>query len=217
VSKVDGSRLERVISVIMALSVVAVAIVAIYKMLGSESGGEVRSRLTRSEWNALSSTGTLWGSPEADVRVVVFVDYECPFCRSLQNAIERLLDEGPTRFAVRIHDYPLTSHPGALQAALVAYCAQEIPYSSRARALYGWQDSAFAPDARALLASLGTADTADLRSCIDTIPRGHFGDSVRAIGAALKVTATPTVIVDRDILRRPPTEDELRDRLRRER
>ncbi len=67
------------------------------------------------------------GSANAPVTMIVFSDYECPYCRSwMQTTFPSIktnyIDTGKVLFVYR--DFPLTSlHPGAQPAALAADCA----------------------------------------------------------------------------------------------
>lgn len=69
------------------------------------------------------------GDKNAEVTVIEFSDFQCPFCRiSYTDTIPQLkkeyIDTGKILFVYR--DFPLSSiHPSALPAALAANCANE--------------------------------------------------------------------------------------------
>ncbi len=65
------------------------------------------------------------GPADAPVTVVEFADFECPACRRVYPAIERLLLEykNDVRFVFR--DFPLSIHPRAVPASVAAMCADE--------------------------------------------------------------------------------------------
>lgn len=68
----------------------------------------------------------IFGNAQANITLVVFIDFECPFCRSAFPSFENIRDQyGP---AVRIvfKHFPISSiHPRATNAALAAQCAHE--------------------------------------------------------------------------------------------
>jgi len=69
---------------------------------------------------------TILGEVDAPVTIIVFGDYECPFCeRMYQDAEQQIRDEyvatGKARIVYR--DFPLSFHPAAMPAALAAECA----------------------------------------------------------------------------------------------
>ena len=67
------------------------------------------------------------GDKDADVVIVEFTDYQCPFCqRAFQNTfpeIKKLIDKGDVRYCVK--DYPLPFHTEADEASIAANCAAE--------------------------------------------------------------------------------------------
>lgn len=67
------------------------------------------------------------GSADADITIVEFSDYECPFCarafaQSLTTVNEYIAD-GKVKFVMK--DYPLPFHPQAQKAAEAAHCARD--------------------------------------------------------------------------------------------
>lgn len=63
------------------------------------------------------------GPKDAPVTMIVFSDYECPFCRRAEDTVEKVLKtyEGKIRYVFR--DYPLPFHQKARPAAVAANCA----------------------------------------------------------------------------------------------
>lgn len=65
------------------------------------------------------------GEPSAPVEIVVFSDFECPFCARAANTIHRVYEARPDAVTVVFKHMPLTSiHPYAASAAVVASYAQ---------------------------------------------------------------------------------------------
>jgi len=68
------------------------------------------------------------GDDDADITVIEFSDYQCPFCRTFwSQTLPQLktdyIDTGKVKFVYR--DYPLPFHPAAEISALAANCAGE--------------------------------------------------------------------------------------------
>jgi len=63
------------------------------------------------------------GPKDAAVTMIVFSDYECPYCRKAEEAVEQVLKtyEGKIKYVFR--DYPLPFHQKARPAAVAANCA----------------------------------------------------------------------------------------------
>ena len=63
------------------------------------------------------------GPKDAAVTIVEFGDHACPYCRSAQEAIDRLLEEHPKDVRLVWKSAPSPLHPGADVAAEAALCA----------------------------------------------------------------------------------------------
>ena len=63
------------------------------------------------------------GDKNAPVRIVAFLDFQCPYCTSIYPVIEQLLDKYPTKVCLVIKHFPLRMHPFAEKAALAALAA----------------------------------------------------------------------------------------------
>jgi protein-disulfide isomerase len=66
------------------------------------------------------------GNPKADIAIVEFSDFECPFCRkhkqsTLPSLAKSYIDNGTVRYY--FVDYPLVFHPHAMPAAIAGACA----------------------------------------------------------------------------------------------
>jgi len=64
--------------------------------------------------------------PDAPVTIVMFIDFECPFCQRSYPVLKQVIGEYSTAVNVRFKHFPLTSiHPNATRAAIASTCAQE--------------------------------------------------------------------------------------------
>ncbi len=65
------------------------------------------------------------GPKDAPITMIVFSDYECPFCRRAEETVEVVLKtyDGKIRYVFR--DYPLPFHKNARPAAIAAACANQ--------------------------------------------------------------------------------------------
>jgi protein-disulfide isomerase len=65
------------------------------------------------------------GAKDAKVTIVVFSDFECPFCGRVEPTLKRLLDEHAKDVRIVWKHQPLPMHPQAMPAALASEAARE--------------------------------------------------------------------------------------------
>ena len=64
------------------------------------------------------------GPENAPVTIVVFSDFECPFCRKFAQILTEALSSNEDDVRVVFHHLPLPMHPWARMAAEMAGCAE---------------------------------------------------------------------------------------------
>jgi protein-disulfide isomerase len=138
------------------------------------------------------------GPDGAEITLVEFSDFECPYCRSFHNeTFQRLMEtyQGQIQFVYR--DFPLTSiHPNAFSAAEAANCAQEQ------EAYWDYHDLLFS-------GQLGLGDEAysgyasqlglDVEAFEQCLSAGKYTAEVQAdydYAAQLGIRSTPTFFIN---------------------
>lgn len=138
-----------------------------------------------------------FGSDAAPVSIVVFSDFQCPFCARVAPTLDRVREVYGSAVRVVWKDFPLTSiHPHAFTAAEASHCAAAQdgywPYTAR---LFENQQAQAVPDLIRYAGELGL-DRAKFAACLDsTIYRVRVRAGLEA-GARLGVSATPTLFVN---------------------
>ena len=64
------------------------------------------------------------GSPKARVRIVLYADFGCPYCKATATALRALVRENPERVAFYFKNYPLKANERAVPAALALLAAE---------------------------------------------------------------------------------------------
>jgi predicted DsbA family dithiol-disulfide isomerase len=72
----------------------------------------------------VQNKGASTGPKGAVVTIVVFSDFECPYCRNFADILHQVLVEEKDRVRLVFHHLPLSMHPWARSAAEGAACAQ---------------------------------------------------------------------------------------------
>jgi len=73
----------------------------------------------------ISDKDAIVGNKDAKVKVVVFSDFQCPYCRLFHKALRDTMKTSKDDVAYVFKYFPLSFHPQAENAALAAACAQE--------------------------------------------------------------------------------------------
>jgi protein-disulfide isomerase len=142
----------------------------------------------------------LRGSASADVAIIEFTDYQCPYCgrhhKKVYPKIEReLIETGKARYAVM--DFPLPMHDKAVGASMAARCAKEQEAFWRMHhALFSNQQELGQELYMEQAKRLGL-DGDDLRACLDDeAKRRAVNDSV-VYGQKVGVKGTPHFVIGR--------------------
>lgn len=136
------------------------------------------------------------GPADAQVVLVEFADYQCPFCADEQPVVTRLLENyaGQLRFAFK--QFPLSYHAHAYlaaQAALAAYAQDSFwPYHNL---LFSHQRALTRNDLESYAATLGL-DLAAFNAAIDTGAAQAAIEADVAQGDALGIGGTPAFFVN---------------------
>ncbi len=154
------------------------------------------------------------GPAAAPVTIVEWSDYQCPFCKSAQEALARLRAEFPDTLRIVFKDFPLRMHPFAVPAALAARCAgAQGRYWEYHDMLFVAQPDFSREQLVGYARRLGL-DVASFTQCFDS---RQFLEAIAADqreGLAAEVRGTPTFFINgRKIVGALPL-DEFRDAVR---
>ncbi len=147
----------------------------------------------------LGKTGPYEGDEDAPVTVVVFDDFQCPFCgKFFRETLPKLrsdyIDTGKVKFVFK--HFPLSFHQYAEKAAEAAKCAEEQgKFWEMHDKLYENQDALDVDSLKSYAADLGL-DTEQFNDCLDS---GKYADDVQSDfneGVDLGVSGTPTFFIN---------------------
>jgi protein-disulfide isomerase len=136
------------------------------------------------------------GAPQAKIKIFVFTDFQCPYCRKAYETVTRLLESYPKRVALILKHFPLPFHKDA-------YLAHQAVLAAGAQGKF-WQmhDLLFAnqrqltyEDLEKYAAQLGL-DMTGFKKDLDTTAFAKIVDRDISLGKELGVTGTPTLFID---------------------
>jgi protein-disulfide isomerase len=148
----------------------------------------------------IPDSGYAFGPADAKVKLVIFSDFECPYCREFARTVRQNIPKKyPNDVRVVFEDFPLEAiHPWARTAAEASHCIGD----QNADAFWEFHDWIFEHATEIKMDSVKTQilawaadkklDGAKLESCLDTHMETAIVTQSEAKGRALGVEQTPT-------------------------
>ena len=140
------------------------------------------------------------GRADSPLVLVVYSDYQCPYCRTLHDTLlpelkRSYIEKGVLRYVYK--EFPLDMHPQAQPASLAAYCAgRQRHYWEMQDALYSASPALSDALYRAAAAQL-KLDTAQFDRCRVSAAAQRAVQRDQAEGRRLGVHGTPTLFLGR--------------------
>jgi protein-disulfide isomerase len=152
----------------------------------------------------LPKDGPSFGPKDAKVTIVVFSDFECPYCRELAKTLrDNIPQKYPKDVRVIFQDFPITAmHPWAHTAAEAAHCmASQKPEAFWAYHDWVFQNQESIDPTSVKSKSLEFArqqglDVLQVSSCMDAHTTAGEVDKSKALGQSLQVDRTPTMFIN---------------------
>lgn len=144
--------------------------------------------------------GPSLGKAEAQVAVVEFTDFECPFCQRFHSQTfsqikETYIDSGKIRYLVR--NYPLGFHAQAKPAAVAANCAgKQGQYWEMQHALFTNQ-RCLGADLYSELAATLKLNEEVFHACLEDPSQAQTVDTDQQYGQSIGVRGTPNFFIGR--------------------
>lgn len=122
-----ASREEKAVKWTLAVAFVMLLSFAVVLVLRDQPSEEVIDQQRQDEalLDLIVRTAPALGNPQADVVLVEFSDFQCPYCKTLEPAIDQVTKDYPNIRRVWIHAINRTEHPESEGAAAAAQCAHE--------------------------------------------------------------------------------------------
>jgi protein-disulfide isomerase len=216
-----SNKLDRLASGLLTVAAVAVAVVVVRReLLGAPRLGRT-SEINRTdatyfgEWDSFLQHGILVGDSAAPIKIVEFVDFECPACRRFHETVLRATTEefGAKVSVVFLH-FPLSNHRFASIAAQAAECSQsQDRFSDFVNAVFKYQDSLGLKSWGAIALEAGIRDSVGFGACVLAFRRPRI-DSGAALARRLGLKGTPSIFVNGWRFDNPPSVEELRQTIR---
>ncbi len=137
------------------------------------------------------------GPDEAQVTIVEFSDFECPFCRRALPAFDQIKEEYGDRIRLVFRQFPLNNiHPRAQKAAEASLCAMDQGEFWTMHDLLFSEPVELEPASLKAKAATLELDTITFNACLDSSKYAARVASDIRDGTAAGVTGTPTLFIN---------------------
>jgi protein-disulfide isomerase len=209
---------EAVINVVLGVAI-ACAVAVTGLLILRESREPQASTVGRLEpidtpdWEMYAAKGQHIGSASESPRVTIveFGDYQCTYCRGLNQLLREISDRYPDEVAIVYRHFPVAQlHPFAASAALAAECAgAQGSFPEMHHALYDEQHQIGTRSWLDFAAAAGVADLAAFSTCIDEGSFAYRLNEDREAAALLQLVGAPAIIVNSKRILGAPSRDHL--------
>lgn len=140
------------------------------------------------------------GNHNAPIVIVEFSDFQCPYCRAVQPALNQLLTEYPDDVKLIYRHFPLPSHQYAMKAAEASECAaNQGKFWEYHDMLFQNQERLDVNSLKSYAKQLGL-NTTSFNACLDSGAMQQRIEIIVKNGAEKGVTGTPTFLINDKML-----------------
>lgn len=156
-------------------------------------------------WGALTQIPYTKGYPQATVKIIEYMDFQCPACANGARLLENFIKNNPNKFYLEVRYYPLEMHFHAMRAARYAECAGRQGKFWPMHDLLFKEQSSWAPllNAESVFGQMSQTirlDPQKLDQCLADPTVNHRILKDKEKGKAQEVKSTPTYFVNNKML-----------------
>lgn len=208
-----NTMMEKMISAVLALTALSITSVEIHREFFAAPQlmpGSRRPSGYAKDWRSMLRKATLIGDSAAPVTVLVFSDFQCPYCRKFNSALSLARRTYPNSIVTALIHLPLPGHAAANPAARASECAgRSGRFAAAVDFLYAKQDSIGKLPWTSLATAVGIKDTVGFLKCMaDSVVALRVGEGA-ALAAGKSINATPTIFINGWRYAVPPADTEL--------
>ncbi|GEM_PF-1018601 len=141
------------------------------------------------------STAPSKGNADGSVMMVVYDDFECPYCGRAEPTLNQVVSAYPDMKFV-YQQFPLSFHPNAQKAAEASLCAYDQgKFWELHDQMFAHQDAITVSDIKGYAAAIGGMDAAKFNTCLDSGEKATQVATEAEEGANVGIRGTPGFLV----------------------
>lgn len=201
--------LDNIVSVVLTLATVLAAVVLLRReMLPNGAVAEAGPPQYLENWRDLVRDEPVWGNRDGSLQLVIFTDFECPFCRRFhEDVVSRFETAFSDSVGWRIVHFPLSIHKFAVPAARAYECGVRLGSGrSLVDVLYAKQDSFGLKSWASYAYESGIRDSAAFHNCLLDPRAAESVEIGNRVSQDLGIRGTPGVMLNGWLFPTPPSE-----------
>ncbi len=152
------------------------------------------------ETPSVNEKDAIFGNKDAKVKVIIFSDFECPYCSALHQSARQIMSQYKDKAFFAYKDFTLDFHLQAENAALAANCALEQglfwEYADKLFAdQTNWQNTTGVQKFKDYAQNLGL-ESPQFNQCLDSKKYQDKIDSDKIVATDFGITGTPAIFIN---------------------
>jgi len=190
----NGKLMKFFTGLCVSCAIVITALVIHQKFFPPVTDPEIRQV---DNWQELELKGQRTGPVNAPVQIVEFFDYECPFCKNAQPAVNAIQEKYPTKVSIIREHFPLSGHQHAFEAAMAAECAAlQNQFGSYHELLFTYQEQIGILPYDSLALEAGIQDIRWFKECLENEETSSIVQSGYDLANELGLISIPTFLIN---------------------
>ena len=141
-------------------------------------------------------TAFIQGAKKGSVMLLEFSDFQCPYCKKVQPALQELVKKYQDKVAFGYRHYPLAFHQEADESAIASECAREQGKFLEMHASLYKQQKQQSPEALKKIAKdIGVADMKKFNTCLDGNKYRKLLQRDMEVAESVGINGTPAFVI----------------------
>lgn len=156
-------------NVAINIILVSCALVITYFVIKKEffSSNNTNEKKKVENWNSLIRSKRSFGNPNSDIKIILFSDYNCPYCNIMNSTLNELIQQRKDIY-IAYYEYPREGNESSFEASLASLCASyQNKYLKYRRILFDRNDLCEIKNWQKIADLAGVKDKTTFAKCLN--------------------------------------------------